>query len=307
MNKYIDVSPEVSQALTQKQPVVALESTLICHGMPWPENLETGLGIETVVRQEGGVPASIAIINGRIKVGLEKEEQYFLAESGQQIRKCSLRDIAGLISHGDSGATTIASTLWVAARAGISVVASGGLGGVHRGAEKTFDISADLEELARTPVAVVCSGPKVILDLPLTREYLETKGIPVFGYQSDYMAAFYCQSRELKVDFRFDTPQQLAEAISIQKKLGLSNGVVISNPIMQSLCLDYFEIEELIKEGMEQVGKANVTGKAVTPFLLKYLNEKSGGKTLKSNIALIKNNARLATQIARSLSDQAHD
>ena len=303
MNKYIDISPEVSQALAQKQPVVALESTLVSHGMPWPENLETGLGIEAAVRQEGGIPACIAIINGRIKVGLEQDEKYFLAESGPQIRKCSRRDIAGLISHGSSGATTIAATLWVAGQASIPVVASGGLGGVHRGAEKTFDISADLEELARTPVAVVCSGPKVILDLNLTREYLETRGIPVFGYQSDYMAAFYCQSTELKVDYRFDTPQQLAQAITIQKQTGLGNGVVISNPIMQSLCLDYLEIDQQVKEGVEAARKANITGRAVTPFLLRHLNENSGGKTLQSNIALIKNNARLATQITRSLCD----
>lgn len=306
MNKYIDLSPEVSQALAEKQPVVALESTLISHGLPWPENLDTGLGIETVVREEGGIPACIAIINGRIKVGLEQKEKYFLAESGYQVSKCSRRDIAGLISQRGNGATTIAATLWVAGQAGIPIVASGGLGGVHRGAEKTFDISADLEELARTPVAVVCSGPKVILDLPLTREYLETKGVPVFGYQSDYMAAFYCQSKELKVDFRFDTPQQIAQAISIQKKLGLGNGMVISNPIMESLCLDYDDIEQLINEGMEEAVKIKVTGKAVTPFLLKHLNENSGGKTLKSNIALIKDNARLATRIAQSLCDQMH-
>ena len=306
MNKYIDISPEVAQSLTEKQPVIALESTLISHGMPWPENLQTCLGIEVSVRETGGIPATIAIINGRIKVGLQEQEKYFLAESGQQVVKCSRRDVAGLISQGNSGATTIAATLWIAGQAGIPIVASGGLGGVHRGASKTFDISADLDELARTPVAVVCSGPKIILDLPLTREYLETKGIPVFGYQSDYMAAFYCQSKELTVDYRFDTPQQLAEAISIQRSLNLGNGMVVSNPITQSLCLDYDVIEQLINEGMEEAAKMKITGKSVTPFLLKYLNENSGGKTLESNIALIKNNARLATQIAQSLCDQAH-
>ena len=301
MNEYIDVSPEVSQALEQKKPVVALESTLISHGLPWPENLQAGRGIETAVREAGGTPATTAIINGRIKAGLQEDDQYFLAESRQQVSKCSPRDIAGLICQRRSGATTIAATLWIAAQTGIPVIASGGLGGVHRGAENTFDISPDLDELARTPVAVVCSGPKIILDLSLTREYLETKGIPVFGYQSDFMAAFYCQSKELKVDYRFDTTEQLATAIKTQKSLGLGTGVVISNPVMPSLCLDYCEIDTLIEEGIEKARQEKITGKAVTPFLLDYLNRNSDGKTLASNIALLKNNARLATQVACSL------
>jgi len=298
--RFFDFKDEVKEALENGKPVVALESTLISHGFPYPENLEVAGEMEEIIRGYGVVPATIAMIKGKIKVGLTKGELEFMATS-KDILKASRRDLAVIVAKGLNGATTVAATMVVAERAGIKVFATGGIGGVHRGAEKTFDISADLQELGRTPVAVVCSGAKAILDLPLTLEYLETMGVPVIGFGSEELPAFYCRESGLKVDYVVNDEVEAAKVIRTQWSLGLKSGLVITNPIPEKFALPKDYMDRIIEESLKEAEKTGIKGKALTPFLLNKINELSEGKSLKANIELVKNNARVAAKIAREL------
>ena len=301
MNPYLDIHPEVAEALPNGRPVVALESTIISHGMPYPQNVQTALAVEEVVRQNGAVPATIAILGGRLKAGLTREEIEYLGQRGQAVTKTSRRDLAVLIAKGMDGATTVATTMMIAHMAGIRVFATGGIGGVHRGAETTMDISADLQELARTEVAVVCAGAKAILDLKLTLEYLETHGVPVLGYQTRELPAFYTRTSGLSVDYRVDTPEELAAVLKVRKDLGLAGGVLVTNPIPEAWSMDPALINAAIDRAIAEAEDQGITGKAVTPFLLARVKELTGGDSLEANIALVKNNAALAARIAAAL------
>lgn len=300
--KYLDVSPEVAEAVKAGKPVVALESTIISHGMPYPQNVETALNVEKVLRDNGAVPATIAIIGGRLKAGLSKEEIEYLGKTGQGVTKVSRRDLPLIVAKEMDGATTVATTMIIAAMAGISIFATGGIGGVHRGAQQTFDISADLEELAMTPVTVVCAGAKAILDLPLTLEYLETKGVPILGYQTKELAAFYTRHSGLEVDYRIDSPAELAKAIHVKKELGMQGGILVSNPIPEEYSMDPEVINKAIDQAVKEAEEQGVHGKATTPFLLARVKELTGGDSLDSNIQLVYNNAKLAAQAAVELS-----
>lgn len=300
--KYLDVAPEVAEAVKAGKPVVALESTIISHGMPYPQNVETALNVEKVLRDNGAVPATIAIIGGRLKAGLSKEEIEYLGKTGQAVTKVSRRDLPLIVAKEMDGATTVATTMIIAAMAGISIFATGGIGGVHRGAQQTFDISADLEELAMTPVTVVCAGAKAILDLPLTLEYLETKGVPVLGYQTKELAAFYTRHSGLEVDYRIDSPAELAKAIHVKKELGMQGGILVSNPIPEEYSMDPEVINKAIDQAVKEAEEQGVHGKATTPFLLARVKELTGGDSLDSNIQLVYNNAKLAAQAAAELS-----
>lgn len=301
MNAYLDIHPEVKAALDAGKPVVALESTIISHGMPWPQNAETALQVEQIVRDNGAVPATIAIIKGRLKVGLSKEEIEYLGQAGQNVIKTSRRDIPFIVASGEDGATTVASTMILAAMAGIRVFATGGIGGVHRGAEETFDVSADLQELAHTNVAVICAGAKSILDIGLTREYLETHGVPVVGYQTATLPAFYTRESDFSVDYQLDTPQQIADALKAKWALNLNGGVVIANPIPEQFAMDRSKIDQAISNALAEMDEKGIGGKDSTPFLLAKVAEITGGDSLKANIQLVFNNARLAAQIAASM------
>lgn len=300
--KYLDVAPEVAEAVKAGKPVVALESTIISHGMPYPQNVETALNVEKVLRDNGAVPATIAIIGGRLKAGLSKEEIEYLGKTGQAVTKVSRRDLPLIVAKGMDGATTVATTMIIAAMAGISIFATGGIGGVHRGAQQTFDISADLEELSQTPVTVVCAGAKAILDLPLTLEYLETKGVPVLGYQTKELAAFYTRHSGLEVDYRIDSPAELAKAIHVKKELGMQGGILVSNPIPEEYSMDPAVINKAIDQAVKEAEEQGVHGKATTPFLLARVKELTGGDSLDSNIQLVYNNAKLAALAAVELS-----
>ena len=297
-NKYVDVAPEVAEALAAGKPVVALESTIISHGMPYPQNVETALAVEKVVRDNGAIPATIAILNGRLKVGITPEEIDAFGKKGLQVIKASRRDVPVLVAKGEDGATTVATTMMIAAMGGVKVFATGGIGGVHRGAETTMDISADLEELAMTPVLVVCAGAKAILDLGLTLEYLETKGVPVIGYQTEELPAFYTRTSGFGVDYRLDTPAEIAAAWNAKLDLGLQGGVLVTNPIPEEYSMDPEYINKAIDEALEAQNAAGVKGKESTPFLLAKVKEITGGDSLDSNIQLVFNNAKLAAQIA---------
>ena len=301
MNQYLDIKPEVAQALASGKPVVALESTIISHGMPWPQNAQTAFAVEDTIRAHGAVPATIAVIGGRLKAGLEKDEIEYLAKKGQAVTKASRRDLPVLCARGIDGATTVAATMIVAAMAGIHVFATGGIGGVHRGAETTMDISADLEELARTPVLVVCAGAKSILDLGLTLEYLETKGVAVCGYQTDELPAFYTRTSGFGVDFRADTPAELAAAFHAQRALGYPGGMLCANPIPEAYSMDPAVINAAIDQAVAESVAQGVKGKKVTPFLLARVKELTGGDSLESNIQLVLNNAALAADTAGEL------
>ncbi len=301
MNQLLDIKPEVAEALAEGRPVVALESTIISHGMPWPQNAQTAFAVEDTIRAHGAVPATIAIIGGRLKAGLEKEEIEYLAQKGQAVTKASRRDLPVLCARGQDGATTVASTMIVAALAGISVFATGGIGGVHRGAETTMDISADLEELAKTPVLVVCAGAKSILDLGLTLEYLETKGVPVCGYQTDELPAFYTRTSGFGVDFRADTPAELAAAFSAQRALGYPGGMLCANPIPEEYSMPPAVINAAIDQAVAESVAQGIKGKAVTPFLLARVKDITGGDSLEANIKLVLNNAALAAETAMIL------
>lgn len=298
MNKYLDISPEVAEALNSGKPVVALESTIISHGMPYPRNVETALLVEQTIRENGAVPATIAIIGGRLKAGLSKDEIEYLGKSGRNVAKTSRRDIAALVARKADGATTVTTTMMIAHMAGISIFATGGIGGVHRGAEVTMDISADLEELGNTPVMVVCAGAKSILDLGLTLEYLETKGVPVVGYGTDELPAFYTRHSGFGVDYRADSPEELAAMFKAQRDLGLKGGMLVTNPIPEEYSMDKAVIDAAIDQAIKEASEKGIKGKETTPFLLAKVVELTGGDSLDSNIALVLNNARLAAKAA---------
>ena len=297
-NPYLDIHPEVAQALAERRPVVALESTIIAHGMPYPQNVETALRVEAEIRAHGAVPATVAIVNGRLKAGLDRAAVELLGQGGRAVAKVSRRDIPFIVAAGQSGATTVAATMLIAAQAGIRVFATGGIGGVHRGAATSFDVSADLQELARTPVAVVCAGAKAILDLRLTLEYLETHGVPVVGYRADSLPAFYTPDSEFKVDYRLDDPAQIAAAMHAQWALGLHGGMVVANPVPAEFAMPRAGINAAIEQALREAGEQGVGGKQSTPFLLARVSELTGGDSLATNIELVLNNARLASAIA---------
>lgn len=301
LETHLDIKPEVAEALRAGKPVVALESTIISHGMPYPQNVETALRVEQVIRDEGAVPATIAVIGGRLKAGLTEEEIEYLGKKGLEITKASRRDLAVLVSRGQDGATTVTTTMMIAHMAGIKVFATGGIGGVHRGAEKTMDISADLEELAHTPVLVVCAGAKAILDLPLTLEYLETHGVPVIGYGTEELPAFYSRQSGLKVDYRMDTPEEIAAAMRTQTELGMAGGMLVTNPIPEAYSMDPAVINKAIDQALEEMEALGIHGKECTPFLLAKVKDITGGDSLDSNIRLVFNNASLAAKIAKAL------
>ncbi len=296
-----DLSEEVQQAIREGKPLVALESTIIAHGMPYPQNVATALRVEAEVRQYGAVPATIAVIDGRLKVGLSRANIELLGQGGAAIAKVSRRDLPFVVAGGQSGATTVAATMILAAMAGIRVFATGGIGGVHRLAQQTFDVSADLQELAQTPVAVVCAGAKSILDLPLTLEYLETHGVPVIGYQTDFLPAFYVPTSSHKVDYRLDSAAQIARALHMKWVMGLRGGAVIANPIPAAFAMDGAVIDTAIEQALCEARQQGIQGKQSTPFLLARVSEITGGDSLAANIELVLNNARLASTIAVQL------
>ncbi len=301
MNPYLDIKPEVKEALAAGKPVVALESTIISHGMPYPQNVKTALEVERIIRENGAVPATVAIIGGRLKAGLTEDEIEYFGKKGTAIAKASRRDLTMLCARGADGATTVTTTMMIAHMAGIRIFATGGIGGVHRGAETTMDISADLEELASTPVMVICAGAKSILDLGLTLEYLETKGVPVLGYGTDELPAFYTRSSGFGVDYRVDSPAELAKALATQQALGLRGGMLVTNPIPEEYSMDPKLINGAIDEAIAECKARGIHGKATTPFLLAKVKELTGGDSLDANIQLVYNNARLAAQTAVEL------
>ena len=301
LNKYLDVAPEVAAAVAAGKPVVALESTIISHGMPYPQNVETALKVESIIRENGAVPATIAILGGRLKAGLAPEEIEYLGKQGPKVAKASRRDLAVLCARGEDGATTVTTTMIIAHMAGISVFATGGIGGVHRGAETTMDISADLEELAQTPVMVVCAGAKSILDLGLTLEYLETHGVPVIGYGTEELPAFYTRKSGFGVDYRIDSPAELAAAFKASLEMGLKGGMLVTNPIPEAYSMDPAVINKAIDEAVAEAKAQGIHGKETTPFLLAKVKELTGGDSLDSNIQLVFNNARLAAKTAAEL------
>jgi pseudouridylate synthase len=297
---FLMLSPEVAEALQTRRPLVALESTIITHGMPWPENVATARRVESDVRAQGAVPATIAILGGKLKVGLTDAELEQLGRD-RNVQKASRRDVAALLAAGEAGGTTVAATMMIAARAGIAVFATGGIGGVHRGAESTFDISADLDELARTPVLVVCAGAKSILDLPKTLEALETRGVPVWGFQTDELPAFFARSSGLKLDRRFDTPEAIARAADVQRALGLRQGILVCNPPPEEMAMPRALIDGHVEQALADCVREGIGGKEATPFLLQRINDLTGGRSLATNIALIRHNATLAARIALAM------
>ncbi len=301
MNQYMDIHPKVLKAIRNGEPVVALESTIISHGMPYPQNVEMALAVEKIITNEGAVPATIAIINGRIKVGLDPDEITKLAQL-KNVLKVSKRDMAYCISKGYNGATTVSATILVASMVGIKVFATGGIGGVHRGAQETFDISRDLEELASKNVAVVCAGAKSILDLGLTLEYLETKGVEIIGYKTDELPAFYTRESGFKIDYNLDNPLDIAKLINVKWNLPLEGGVVIANPISPLYSMDRKFIDDEISKALDSAKKDGITGKDITPYLLSKIKSSTEGASLEANIQLVYSNARLAAQIAKEFS-----
>ena len=284
MNQYLDVNPEVAQAVAQGKPVVALESTIISHGMPYPQNVETALQVERIIRENGAEPATIAVLGDRLKAGLTKEEIEYLGKQGQAVTKASRRDLSVLVAQGADGATTVTTTMMIA--------------GVHRGAETTMDISADLEELGQTDVMVVCAGAKAILDLPLTLEYLETKGVPVLGYQTKELPAFYTRTSGLAVDYQVNSPEELAKVLKTHHTLGLKGGILVANPIPQAYSMDADAINAVIDQAVAEADEKGIHGKQTTSFLLAKVKEITGGDSLEANIQLVFNNAKLAAQTA---------
>lgn len=301
LKKYLEIKPEVKEAIENGKPVVALESTIISHGMPYPRNVETAVNVEKIIRDNNAIPATIAILNGKLKVGLTKEEIEYLGKA-ENVIKTSRRDIPFIVSKKSDGATTVASTMIIAALAGIKVFATGGIGGVHRGASETFDISADLEELAHTNVAVVCAGAKSILDIGLTLEYLETHGVPVIGYKTEEMPAFYTRTSGFRVDYKVNNPEEIANALKVKWDLGLEGGMVIANPIEEQYQMDCGTITEAIEKALKEADENGIRGKESTPFLLAKVKEITGGDSLESNIRLVYNNAMLGAKIAVELS-----
>ena len=297
MKQYMEISAEVKHALASGKGVVALESTIISHGMPYPQNVKTALEVERIVRENGAIPATIAILDGKLKVGLSEDEIEVLGKSDDVI-KVSRRDIPFMVAGKANGATTVAATMIIAALAGIKVFATGGIGGVHRGAQESFDISADLQELAKTDVAVVCAGAKSILDIGLTLEYLETFGVPVIGYKTKELPAFYTTKSGFEVDYRLDTPSEIAETLKAKWDLGLYGGVVIANPIPEEYAMEYELISAAIESALTEADEKGIKGKETTPFLLAKVKEITDGKSLNANIQLVYNNAKLGAEIA---------
>jgi len=298
MKPEFQISPEVKKALFEKRPVVALESTIISHGMPYPDNVKMAKEVEDIIRKEGAVPATIAILNGVIKVGLSEDEIEYLAKA-KNVYKVGKRDFGYVISQKKTGATTVSGTSLIASLAGIKVFATGGIGGVHRGAQETFDISRDLEELSELDITVICAGAKSILDLGLTMEYLETKGVEVIGYQTDQLPAFYSRTSGFKVNYRLDKPEEIASLMQAKWGLGLKGGIVVANPIPEAFSMDHNIINEAIDQALIEANEKGVRGQDVTPFLLSKIKDITGGDSLESNIELVYNNAKLAAQIAR--------
>lgn len=301
LNKYLVVSDEVRQAIENRLPVVALESTIISHGMPFPKNVETALAVEAIIRKQNVIPATIAIINGQIKVGCSKDEIEYLGKKGLQCCKVSRRDLPVVLAKGMDGATTVATTMIGAQMAGIKIFATGGIGGVHRNAELTMDISADLEELAQTRVLVVCAGAKSILDIGLTLEYLETKGVSVIGYQTDELPAFYTRQSGFKVDYRMNSPKEIAEIFAAKMACDLKGGMVVGNPIPFEYSMDYNYISKNIELAIIEAAEKGIKGKDTTPFLLDKIQRLTNGKSLDANIQIVYNNADLAAKIALEL------
>ncbi len=301
INPTLALSPRVEAALQEGRPVIALESTIISHGMPYPQNVETALACEKAARENGAEPATVAVIGGKLCAGLTEDQIDYLGREGTRVTKASRRDLPILCARGMDGATTVAATMIVAALAGIRVFATGGIGGVHRGAEKTMDISADLQELAHTPVAVVCAGAKAILDLKLTLEYLETQGVPVLGYGTEELPCFYTPYSGLRVDYRMDTPREIAAVIRAQRDLGYPGGILITNPIPQEYAMPRDVIDGAIEQALAEADRKGIHGKEITPFLLARVCELTGGESLASNIQLVLNNVRLAASIAAAI------
>lgn len=299
MEQYIVLSDEVKTAKEQGKPIVALESTIISHGMPYPQNVKTAREVEQIIREKGAVPATIALVDGKIKIGLSNEELEMFGKS-TDVAKASRRDLPYLLATKKMGATTVAATMICADLADIRIFVTGGIGGVHRGAETTMDISADLEELANTNVAVICAGAKSILDLGLTMEYLETKGVPVIGYQTDVLPSFYTRTSNFAVNFKADTAEEIAATLKTKWELNLKGGAVIANPIPTEHAMDEVEITRVIESALQEADSNHISGKDTTPFLLAKVKELTGGKSLESNIELVKNNARLGAEIALS-------
>ncbi len=298
--KYLDVKPEIAQALAEGKPVVGLESTILSHGMPYPQNMEFAAKVEEIVRAEGAVPATTAIIGGKLKVGLTQDELMMMCNP-KDIGKVSRRDVATYLATGKTGATTVTTTMMILAMAGIKVFATGGIGGVHRHGEVTMDISADLQELANTPVCVVCAGAKSLLDIGRTLEYLETFGVPVLGYRTDELPAFYCKSSGFKLDYRCETPEEIAKIIYTKWDLGLKGGALVGNPIPDEYALDFDAMEKVITEAIAEADEKGVRGKDITPFLLSRIKDMTEGVSFASNLQLAYNNARLASKIAMAL------
>ncbi|NIP18035.1 MAG: pseudouridine-5-phosphate glycosidase [Xanthomonadales bacterium] len=299
--EYLDIGSEVREALEAGSPVVALESTIITHGFPWPRNLELAQSSEAEIRAAGATPATIAILGGRLRAGLDAKELEQLAKLGPEANKCSRRDIPFIVHGSEAGATTVAATMIIAHLAGIQVFATGGIGGVHRGAQRTMDVSADLQELARTPVAVVCAGPKSIMDIGMTLEYLETHGVPVVGYGTDELPAFYTRRSGFEVHRRLDSAEEVAAVLKTKWSMGLAGGMVIANPVPESHAMDPMIMERLIEAALRTAEREGVTGKDLTPFLLAKIEELTGGESLDANVELVLNNARLAAEIAGAL------
>ena len=303
-NQHLDIAPDVAKALQSGEAVVALESTIISHGMPYPRNVETALAVEGIVREGGATPATIAILNGRLKVGLTTEEIRHLGKKGVDVIKCSRRDLPFVIARKEDGATTVAATMIIASLAGIRVFATGGVGGVHRGVQNTMDVSADLEELANTNVAVVCAGIKSVLDIGRTLEYLETAGVPVVGYETNTLPAFYSRNSRFPVDYRVDSATEVAVAMRAKWDIGLQGGMIVAVPIPEEHGLDSAEIDAVIDTAIEEMQHQGITGKDTTPFLLSRIAEQTDGRSLAANIELVKNNAKVATEIARAFAAQ---
>ncbi|MCQ2345160.1 MAG: pseudouridine-5'-phosphate glycosidase [Paludibacteraceae bacterium] len=301
-NSFLHISEEVRMALQTNRPVVALESTIISHGMPYPQNVETALRVEQTIRDCGAVPATIAVIGGNLIAGCTAEQIEYLGKQGTKVTKASRRDLPVLVARKMDGATTVTTTMMIAHMAGIQVFATGGIGGVHRGAETTMDISADLEELAQTPVMVVCAGAKSILDIGLTLEYLETKGVPVIGFGTDELPAFYTRKSGFGVDYRLDSPSEVAAAFIAQREMGIHNGMLVTNPVSEQYQMDKNTIDIAIEQAVAECNEKGIKGKATTPFLLARIKELTGGLSLDSNIHLVLNNARLAANVAVELS-----
>ena len=303
LGKWMDISEEIQNSIKENGPVVALESTIISHGMPFPQNLETALEVERIIRKEGAIPATIAVVEGRIKIGLSNLELEQFAQGTKSV-KVSSRDLPLAISQKQDGGTTVAATMICARMAGISIFVTGGIGGVHRGSEKTMDISGDLMELARTNVAVVCAGIKSILDIPRTLEYLETQGVPVIGYRTDEFPAFYTTTSGYSVQSRINTAEEIARCMKVKWELGLEGGMVIANPVLREDAMDEEVIEEAITKSLKEASEKGIDGKAVTPFLLERISQLTDGESLKTNIALVCNNALVGAKIASAYGNE---